>query len=367
MKIVISSGHGRYVRGASGPKPWGLDEVNEARSVVEAVSLLWIKNGVEVDAFHDNISSTQSQNLQTIVNYHNSRTRDLDVSVHFNAYQVTSGPRGCEVLYVTQKDLSAKVSSAIASSGGFINRGAKKRTDLYFLNSTNKPAILIETCFVDSETDARLYRQSFDEICESIAESVAGITIGAPTEPPVEPPTDPDPVEPPAEVANVSISIQVSGPVTLTINGQDFIAGEPDNPEIPSTPVFAANHSNIVCTVFGGSSDPNDSAYPPFTGITDTEMSCALPYKWAGERPMVEVFNPDTGKTAICQIRDVGPWLTNDEAYVMGDDRPLAENPIIPSGPNAGKVSNGAGIDLAPAAAKSIGLSGKGMVHWRFI
>ena len=35
MKVVISSGHGLKIRGAAGPSPWGLDEVNEARKVVE--------------------------------------------------------------------------------------------------------------------------------------------------------------------------------------------------------------------------------------------------------------------------------------------------------------------------------------------
>jgi len=30
MKIAMSSGHSKAVRGAAGPSPWGLDEVNEA-------------------------------------------------------------------------------------------------------------------------------------------------------------------------------------------------------------------------------------------------------------------------------------------------------------------------------------------------
>jgi hypothetical protein len=51
-----------------------------------------------------------------------------------------------------------------------IDRGAKKRTDLYFLNSTEMPAILIEVCFVDSEADCIAYRDHFDEICAAIAD-----------------------------------------------------------------------------------------------------------------------------------------------------------------------------------------------------
>jgi hypothetical protein len=39
----------------------------------------------------------------------------------------------------------------------------------------------------------------------------------------------------------------------------------------------------------------------------------------------------------------------------------------LPRGPNQGKTPNGAGIDITPAAAKAIGLSGMGQVSWKFI
>ena len=57
MKIAISSGHGKYVRGASGY----IDEVDEARRVVDAVASLLGDAGVEVESFHDNTSTTQNQ------------------------------------------------------------------------------------------------------------------------------------------------------------------------------------------------------------------------------------------------------------------------------------------------------------------
>jgi N-acetylmuramoyl-L-alanine amidase len=66
---------------------------------------------------------------------------------------------GCEVLYLSQSTLAAQISAAIAAAGKFKNRGAKKRTDLYFLNETGMPAVLLEVCFVDSEADAALYRK----------------------------------------------------------------------------------------------------------------------------------------------------------------------------------------------------------------
>jgi N-acetylmuramoyl-L-alanine amidase len=168
-RIVISSGHGLYVRGASGV----LDEVDEARNVVEEVATRLRARDIEVDVFHDDETTTQNENLNAIVNHHNSKTRDLDISVHFNAYVETPNPMGTEVLYVTQSVLAGEMSAAIASVG-FLNRGPKKCTDLFFLNNTEMPAILLETCFVDSQADADVYRARFNDICEQIVSVIAG-------------------------------------------------------------------------------------------------------------------------------------------------------------------------------------------------
>ena len=113
-RICISSGHGLWVRGASGY----LDEVECARAVVEEIARLIRGAGVEVKTYHDDESHTQDENLNRIVNWHNAQSRKLDVSVHFNAYQTTSTAMGTECLYLTQKDLAKKVADAIANVTG---------------------------------------------------------------------------------------------------------------------------------------------------------------------------------------------------------------------------------------------------------
>jgi N-acetylmuramoyl-L-alanine amidase len=164
MRIVISSGHGLYVRGASGI----IDEVDEARRVVNEVADWLEQEGHDVEVFHDDVSTTQNENLNRIVDFHNAHTRDVDVSVHFNCYEQTPDPRGVEVLYVTQEQLAWRVCNVIAEAGEFTNRGAKYRNDLFFLNNTEAPAILIEVCFVDSEADVKNYEMFFDRICEAL-------------------------------------------------------------------------------------------------------------------------------------------------------------------------------------------------------
>lgn len=193
MRTVISSGHGKYIRGASGY----LDEVDEARRVVARLGQILNANGVPTQTFNDDVSTTQNENLNRIVNYHNSQTRDLDVSVHFNAYDTTSKPMGTECLYVTQGSLADRMASSVADAGHLLDRGPKKRTDLFFLNNTAKPAILIEVCFVDSSADAELYRTNFEAICAAIATTIAGKAIGPSPDPSPEPSPEPTPGDKP--------------------------------------------------------------------------------------------------------------------------------------------------------------------------
>jgi N-acetylmuramoyl-L-alanine amidase len=188
-KICISSGHGKIVRGASGY----LDEVDEARNVVERFAAELERRGAVVYVFHDNTSTTQDQNLKTIVSWHNSHQRELDISVHFNAHQTTDKPMGVEVLYKTQADLAARLSASIAEVG-FINRGAKKRPgdaggSLAFLENTDMPAVLLEICFVDSNTDCMIYAEAFEQICENLAACL--VPSNGEVAPPVEP-VEPD-------------------------------------------------------------------------------------------------------------------------------------------------------------------------------
>jgi hypothetical protein len=167
--IVISSGHGLKVRGAAGI----IDEVNEARRVTEQLATALRERGTQVVTFHDDKSTSQSQNLWCITDFHNSQKRELDISVHFNAFEQVDKPMGCEVWYVTQSSLAKQLSAAIASVG-FIDRGEKHSTSLHFLNQTTMPSVLLEICFVDSQADCDIYAEHFGDICEALAAELGG-------------------------------------------------------------------------------------------------------------------------------------------------------------------------------------------------
>ena len=174
MQISISSGHGLRVRGAAGI----LDEVKEARRVTDRVAEILRANGHAVNVFHDDSSTTVAQNINWLVAQHNRSDRDLDVSVHFNAFQPTDGPMGTEVLHRTGDGVAAgaaaRVTGAMARAGGFRARAVQPRDNLGFLLNCQQTPILLEVCFVDSRADADLYNQNFEAICQGIAGALVG-------------------------------------------------------------------------------------------------------------------------------------------------------------------------------------------------
>lgn len=168
-KFVISSGHGAIVGGAVG-------HINERAEAVKVVDRVYaILTDVYKGAgykYHESTARTQSQNLANIVNYHNAKDRALDISVHFNS--ASPQATGTECLYYDQKSLSARMSKAMAGALGIVDRGPKARTELYFLRMKSKPAILLEVCFVSSQSDAASYRRNFEALCQAIAKVIAG-------------------------------------------------------------------------------------------------------------------------------------------------------------------------------------------------
>ena len=193
-QVNISSGHSINCQGAADI----INEVTEARKVVDRVYEIVKASGKQCYKYHDT-SSSSTQNLVNIVNWHNGFNDGVDVSIHFNAYAHVDKPMGTEVCYYSNSSLAAAVSKEIATAGGFIDRGAKQRTGLYFLKHTNKPAILIEVCFVDSVADVNLYRANFERICQAIAKTLIGnIVVPTPTAPAPTPKPAPTPTPKPS-------------------------------------------------------------------------------------------------------------------------------------------------------------------------
>ncbi len=156
---------------------------------------------------------------------------------------------------------------------------------------------------------------------------------------------------------------QSDGVTNATFRTPDAIRRAPTAQPIPIVAPARASSvrrfTEITATEFGGSGDPNNSAYDNHF-IDDDEFGVALPFRFKGARPKVRVFKG--GQAVVCEIVDVGPWNINDP-YWETSSRPQAETGTD----NTGRRTNSAGIDLTPAAAQAIGLNGLGKVDWEFV
>lgn len=165
--LTISAGHYGKGTGANGL----IDEGEQVIYVVKELEKRFKASAIPTHIIIDNESTNQRQNLAYLVSEHNKTERNLDVSIHFNAVEgARNDGIGTEVLYMNPniRELAEKLSASIAQAAGFKNRGAKLRTNLAFINGTTKPALLIEICFVNSETDVRLYQMHQSKILDAI-------------------------------------------------------------------------------------------------------------------------------------------------------------------------------------------------------
>lgn len=80
-------------------------------------------------------------------------------------------------------------------------------------------------------------------------------------------------------------------------------------------------------------------------------------------RRFVRLSNPANGRSCIAIVLDVGPWFTNDDAYVFTKVRPLAENGVD----DRGRTTNQAGIDLSERVWVELAMRDNGLIDWEFI
>lgn len=168
MKICVVAGHTMKGKGTGASKY--INESTENRVVGKKVVEYLKKVGHEADYYEINEATDY---LAKQVAFANKSKYDLVVQIHFNA----GGGTGTETLYKTNS--GKKYAEQVTKSLGklYKQRGVKLRNDLYWLNKTSAPAILVEVCFVDSVVDTDLYNKNKDLTAKLIAEGIIGQEI----------------------------------------------------------------------------------------------------------------------------------------------------------------------------------------------
>ena len=170
-KIVIDLGHGvGSDRGAVGVIAEETIINNVGSLVIDKLRAL----GNEVLTVRPSSASSVENSLEQRVNASNNFGADLFVCIHANA----GGGQGTEVFTYNGKELSYArniLNNLVAL--GFRNRGIKSES-LYVINHTDAESLLLEICFVDTQSDVDLYYSLGDEkIADAIVKGIVGQTV----------------------------------------------------------------------------------------------------------------------------------------------------------------------------------------------
>ena len=176
--VTVHGGHNPAGKIACGASDY-IDESKEDRIITKKVVALLKKNGIKAYNCTVNNGKNQTDVLRKICSKCNSKKRDLDVSVHFNdsSHQTNKDGKttGTEVWIKSRTGIRGTLADNICkniSNIGFRNRGVKTTDNLYFLNRTGKPALLIEVCFVSDPDDSTLYKKHKDDVAKAIVKAI---------------------------------------------------------------------------------------------------------------------------------------------------------------------------------------------------
>lgn len=181
LKIVIDPGH-NYSGVDTGAVGNGLREQDITYKISEKLKPILERNGFNVimtrESLYDNVSDISvSDSLNKRANIANRYGADLFLSIHCNA----GGGTGIETYYCTGSDNSARfaecVQRRVVEEIGLRNRGVKS-AKYAVLRNTNMTALLLETAFIDTASDARIlgnedYQQRY---AEAIARGICDYT-----------------------------------------------------------------------------------------------------------------------------------------------------------------------------------------------
>lgn len=176
--VTVHGGHNPQGKIACGASDY-IDESREDRIITKKVIRLLKKNRIKAYNCTVNNGTSQTDVLRKICTKCNSKTRDIDISIHFNsaAHQKVTDRKttGTEVWVRdtsgVKGDLSKRICNQL-SKVGFKNRGVKTTSGLWVLNKTTKPELLIEVCFVSDPDDAKLYKKNRDAVAKAIVQAI---------------------------------------------------------------------------------------------------------------------------------------------------------------------------------------------------
>ena len=169
--IMLDAGHGGQDPGAVYK---GRQEKNDNLRLALAVGEILKNNGIDVsytrttDIYHTAFEKAQLANQAGV---------DYFISFHRNSSPKDNQYNGAEVLIYDKSGIKYQMAENILGAlgeVGFREIGVKERPGLVVLRRTRMPALLIETGFINSDDDNKLFNEKFNEIAQGIADAILG-------------------------------------------------------------------------------------------------------------------------------------------------------------------------------------------------
>ena len=180
--IMLDAGHGGEDFGAVYQ---GRQEKDDNLRLALAVGKILEAHGIDVsytrttDVYQTPFEKAQIANRAGV---------DYFISFHRNSSPTANQYEGVEVLVYDKSGIKYEMAENILGALGelgFREIGVQARPGLVVLRRTKMPALLVETGFINSDTDNKLFDEKFDEIAKSIAEAIIGTLYEETVEGPV--------------------------------------------------------------------------------------------------------------------------------------------------------------------------------------
>ena len=215
MKVCVGCGH--CLTGADTGARDILIEENETRKVQDVVLRYLENNGIKVKKARIDKAGSVNESLAYRVNVSDNWGADLYIEIHLNS----GGGHGTETYCIGNgngRKYATQIVNSIAKLG-YTNRGVKDGSNLYVVRKTKASAVLVECCFVDSQSDANMW--NVENMGKAIAEGILGhaVVVKSATTPVNNVKTAADYLGSVQNIKNVQKLLQLLGYSFFTIDG----------------------------------------------------------------------------------------------------------------------------------------------------
>lgn len=168
-KIMIDAGHG-----GSDPGAVYNDRLEKTDNLNLALAVGDILEGMGYDVEYTRTTDRYDSPVEK-ARIGNASGADYFISFHRNSSPNANTLNGVQTLVYSDSGVKGQMARNINSELeklGFRNINVEERPDLAVLRRTRMPALLIETGFINSDVDNKLFDERFQDIANAIAEGI---------------------------------------------------------------------------------------------------------------------------------------------------------------------------------------------------